>query len=69
MQSENGKPETTPETEYGGFSIKQGGIVVAGGSGPYEAIKAEAEHYAAMYRQDGPVKVRVWKNRRKVRSA
>ena len=54
--------------EYGGFSIKQGGIVVAGGSGPYEAIKAEASHYAAIYRQDGPVTVRVWKNRKKAAS-
>lgn len=58
-------PETTPEPEHGGFSVKQGGIVVAGGSGPYEAIKREAAHYAAVYRQDGEVKVRVWKNRQR----
>lgn len=56
-------PATTPETEYGGFSIKQGGMVVAGGSGPYPAIMVEAAHYAAVYGQDGPVVVRTWKNR------
>lgn len=55
--------ETAPE--YGGFSIIQNGQWVAGGSGPLEAIRAEAAHYAAMYRQDGPVKMRVWKSRRK----
>lgn len=45
--------------EWGSFSIRQGGITVAGGSGPYEAIKREAAHYAAVYRQDGEVQVRV----------
>jgi hypothetical protein len=51
--------------EYGGFSIRQGGMIVAGGSGPYEAMRREAAHYAMMYRQDGPVKVRVWRNRKR----
>lgn len=51
--------ETTPEPEWGSFSIRQGGITVAGGSGPYEDIKREAAHYAAIYRQDGDVQVRV----------
>lgn len=46
---------TTPER--GTFSIYQDGQMVAGGSGLYEAIKREAAHYAAMYGQDGPVKV------------
>jgi hypothetical protein len=32
---------------------------VAGGSGPLEAIKREAAHYAMMYSQDGPVKISV----------
>lgn len=53
------------EPEYGSFKIMQGGIEVAGGSGPYPAIQAEAAHYAAVYAQDGPVKVRIWKNRRR----
>ncbi len=30
-----------------------------------EAIKHEAAHYAAVYRQDGEVKVRMWKNRQR----
>lgn len=58
-----------PEDATGGFSVKQGGMVVAGGSGPYLAVKREAAHYAMMYRQDGPVSVRVWKHRRKVATA
>jgi hypothetical protein len=49
----------------GGFSVRQDGMVVASGSGPYEDIKREAAHYAAVYRQDGPVKVRVWKHKAK----
>jgi hypothetical protein len=60
---------TTPAApEYGGFSIVQNGMCVASGSGPLEAIRAEAAHYAAMYRQDGPVKMRVWKNSRKAKT-
>ena len=47
--------------EYGSFSIWQGGEKVAGGSGPLEMVRREAAHYAAMYRQDGPVKVSVRK--------
>lgn len=43
--------------EQGWFKVYQGGMEVAGGSGPYEAIKRQAEHYAMMYGQDGPVKV------------
>ena len=43
----------------GWFKVYQDGIEVAGGYGPYEAIKREAAHYAAVYGQDGPVKVRV----------
>ena len=47
--------------EYGSFSIWQGGEKVAGGSGPFEMVRREAAHYAAVYRQDGPVKVYVRK--------
>lgn len=47
--------------EYGSFSIWQGGEKVAGGSGPLEMVRREAAHYAAVYRQDGPVKVYVRK--------
>lgn len=53
------------QPEWGSFSIRQNGMTVAGGSGPYEAIQREAAHYAAVYRQDGPVKVIV---RRRPRS-
>lgn len=45
--------------ERGSFSVRQGGVTVASGSGPYEDIKREAAHYAAVYRQDGPVVVTV----------
>ena len=48
-------------TEWGSFSIIQGGMTVASGSGPLEQIRSEAAHYAAVYRQDGPVRVRVRK--------
>jgi hypothetical protein len=51
--------------QTGGFSVWQDGQIVASGSGPYEYIKREAAHYAATYRQDGPVKVRVWKHKAK----
>lgn len=45
--------------KQGSFSIWQDGMKVAGGSGPLEAIKREAAHYAMMYSQDGPVKISV----------
>jgi hypothetical protein len=51
----------TASTGWGSFSVIQGGLTVASGSGPYEAIQREASHYAAVYRQDGPVRVRVRK--------
>ncbi len=40
----------------GSFSVYQDGVKVAGGSGPWEAMKREAMHYAAVYAQDGPVR-------------
>ena len=51
--------ETTTVPEWGTFSVRQNGMTVAGGSGPYEAMKREAEHYATMYLLDGAVQVRV----------
>ena len=51
--------DTNHTTERGSFAVRQGGMTVASGSGPYEDIKREAAHYAAMYGQDGPVKVSV----------
>lgn len=53
--------EVEKEVEWGSFSVIQGGMTVASGSGPHEDIRREAAHYAAVYRQDGPVKVRVRK--------
>jgi hypothetical protein len=45
--------------ERGSFTVKQGGMTVASGTGTYEDVKREAAHYAMMYEQDGPVKVTV----------
>ncbi len=42
------------------FEIIQGGIAVASGSGPdLETVRREANHYAIMYAQDGPVEVKI----------
>jgi hypothetical protein len=41
----------------GWWSIRQRGMRVCGGSGPYEACRREAAHYAALYEADGPVEV------------
>jgi hypothetical protein len=51
--------------DWGTFKVMQNGIEVACGSGPYEAIKGEALHYAAIYAQDGPVVLRLRKSRRR----
>lgn len=51
------EPKTT--IERGSFTVCQGGMTVASGSGPYDDVKHEAAHYAAVYRQDGPVTVTV----------
>ncbi len=40
------------------FEIWQDGMMVAGCSGPREWAKAEANHYALVYSQDGPVEIR-----------
>lgn len=39
------------------FSVMQGGMEVASGSGPLADCIREAKHYAFIYNQDGPVKV------------
>lgn len=52
-------PDQQTTVECGSFSIWQDGMKVAGGSGPWEAMKREAQHYAAIYRQDGPVRVTI----------
>lgn len=47
------------------MELTQGGIVVAGGSGPTErAVMEEAAHYAMIYGQDGPVDVMIWQGAR-----
>jgi hypothetical protein len=59
----------TPETlERGSFTVRQGGVTVASGSGPYEDIKREAAHYAIICRQDGPVKVSVRRMKKRARA-
>lgn len=50
---------TDADTEYGWFKVYQDGQQVAGGSGPLAMCRREADHYAAVYSQDGPVRVRV----------
>jgi hypothetical protein len=47
--------------EWGSFAVRQDGMTVASGSGPYTDIQREAAHYAMVYRQDGPVRVSVRK--------
>lgn len=52
------------------FRILQDGMVVAEGSGTdTDAVKREATHYAAMYLQDGPVKIRLYGFSRATESA
>lgn len=47
------------------FSVMQNDEeVAAGAAGQLDPIMAEAKHYAAQYRQDGPVAVYVWKSER-----
>lgn len=54
-------PEQTETTKLqrGWFKVIVSGEEIAGGIGPYEMIKREADHYALMYRDDGKVRVRV----------
>ncbi len=64
MASDNPTPTGVRNvSEEGSFSIYQDGIKVATGIGPYDDIRREAAHYAAVYGKDGPVKVRVRKLR------
>ena len=57
--------DTSAKAQTGGFHVRQDGQNVAAGSGPMDAVRREAAHYAAVYRQDGPVTVRVWKHKRR----
>lgn len=42
------------------FSIEQGGLTVAEGSGPdLDSVRREAFHYAMQYAQDGPLILRL----------
>ena len=51
---------TLGESEYG-FDLYQDDEWCAGGTGPLEAVLAEANHYALMYGQDGPTRVEFYK--------
>lgn len=53
------KPTTAERPERASFSVVQDGIIVASGDGPYEQAVAEANHYAMVYAQDGPVEVKI----------
>jgi hypothetical protein len=55
------KPIAEVLPEIGKFSVMQDGLKVASGECPdRETAEREANHYAMMYGQDGPVKVKVW---------
>lgn len=45
-------------TEYSIYEIWQGGMRVASCCGPDETARKEAEHYAMVYGQDGPVEMK-----------
>ena len=47
------------EPQRGWFKVWCDGVVSAFGSGPYEMVKAEADHYALVYADNHTVKVRV----------
>jgi hypothetical protein len=49
----------TTEPQMGWFKVYVSGQEVAGGYGPYESVKREADHYAMMYQTDGKVRIRV----------
>ena len=51
--------ELAQEEERGWFKVYQSGNMFAGGVGPYADIKRDAAHYAAMYRKDRSVRVRI----------
>ena len=62
-------PPSTPEAQGGGeveyeFEVWQDDSLLAGGStSDYATAKSEADHYALMYGQDGPVEVRMYVKR------
>lgn len=39
------------------YELWQDGIKVASAEGPIESARREIEHYAMVYRQDGPVRI------------
>ena len=45
------------------YTIKQDGMVVAGGHAPKTEAQREAAHYALVYGQDGPVEITIRKSR------
>jgi len=46
------------------YEVWQDGALQAGGrEADYDAAKSEADHYARMYAQDGPVEVRIYQKR------
>ena len=45
------------ELEYSEFRLLQNEVFVAGSCGPRDTALSEISHYAAVYRQYGPVRV------------
>ena len=50
-------PTTLVDASNVEFEVWQDGMMVASCSGPEEAAKREALHYAAQYEQDGPIEL------------
>ena len=56
------------EEGLGSFTVRQGGLKVAAGSGPWRDVQREAMHYAAVYGRDGPLTVTLRKLERRKRT-
>lgn len=58
------QPTAVDEVEYE-YEVWQDGVLQAGGrEADYASAKSEANHYAMMYAQDGPVEVIIYEKRR-----
>lgn len=58
------QPSAEDEVEYE-YEVWQDGVLQAGGrENDYASAKAEANHYAMMYIQDGPVEIIIYEKRR-----
>lgn len=58
LQSASAVPAQETEDQFAEFEVTQDGMVVASASGPRKRALQEAQHYAAVYGQDGPTEIR-----------